>query len=82
MSELPPSSRLNVGVISFGQNSVKCTIRYISAFGATLMVPTPADVPDRFVLVDNAKSHACNVVKRSRTFIGVVFVPLRSRHSL
>ena len=75
MSELPPTSRVKVGVISFGQISVECTIRNISAFGATLIVPSPAGIPDQFVLVAGSgqKSYACNVVKRSKVSIGVVF---------
>ena len=82
MSELPPTSRLKVGMISFGQTNVECTIRAISAFGATLMVPSPTRIPDEFILVAGSgqKSYACNVVKRSGISIGVVFVPLKARH--
>jgi len=78
MSEVPPTSRVKVGMISFRQTNVECTIRAISAFGATLMVPSPTRIPDEFVLVvgSGQKSCACNVVKRSGISIGVVFVPL------
>src|ERR1039457_3565137 len=67
MSEPSPTSPMKVGVISFGQISVECTIRNISAFGATLIVPSPARIPDQFVLVAGSgqKSYACNVAKRS-----------------
>ena len=67
MSELPPTSRLKIGMISFGRANVECSIRAISAFGATLTVPAPTRIPDQFVLLAGSaqKSYACNVVKRS-----------------
>ena len=83
MSELPPTSRLKIGMISFGRANVECNIRTISAFGATLTVPSPTRIPDEFVLLAGSgqKSYACNVVKRSGISIGVVFVPSKSRRS-
>jgi hypothetical protein len=83
MSELPPTSRLKIGKISFGRANVECSIRAISAFGATLTVPAPTRIPDQFVLLAGSaqKSYACNVVKRSGISIGVVFVPPKSRRS-
>ena len=81
MSETSPSSRLKVGTISFGRGKVECTIRSLSAFGATLTVPTPTDIPDEFLLVagSSQKSYACTVVKRRGISISVVFVPRSCR---
>lgn len=70
-------------MISFGRADIECHIRAISAFGATLTVPSPTRIPDEFVLLAHSgqKSYACNVVKRSGISIGVVFVPSRFRRS-
>jgi hypothetical protein len=67
MSELPPTSRLEIGMISFGRANIECHVRALSAFGATLAVPSPMRIPDEFVLRAHPgqKSYACNVVKRS-----------------
>ena len=70
-------------MISLGQVNVECTIRTISVFGATLVVPSPTHIPNEFVLVvgSGQKSYACNVVKRSGISIGVVFVSPETRRS-
>ena len=83
MSEVPPTSRSKIGMISFGRANVECNIRTISAFGATLTVPSPARIPDEFVLLAGSgqKTYVCNVVKRSGISIGVVFVAPKSRRS-
>ena len=83
MSDLSPPSRLKLGMISFGRAKMECTVRAMSAFGATLTVPSLAGIPDEFVLTlgSSQKTYTCNVVKRRGVSIGVVFVPGKSRRA-
>jgi hypothetical protein len=68
-----PTSPLISGTITFGSAKVDCTIRSISASGATLNLVSSKHIPDQFVLVAGPKAYACNVVRRTENSVGVVF---------
>jgi hypothetical protein len=61
--------------ISFGRESMTCTVRNISATGAAIEGANLARTPDHFVLVMEMESAArsCKVVWRNKTQIGVQF---------
>lgn len=63
------------GRISFGTQSMICTVSNISATGASIEVTNPAETPGRFTLVLEMESIArpCKVVWRKKTRIGVRF---------
>jgi hypothetical protein len=59
--------------------TIDCTVRDYSAKGATLVVSSPVGIPDRFNLVcKGASQHACQVVWRKPTQIGVQFMDATS----
>ena len=66
---------LKPGSINFDGEAIRCTIRNLSATGASLDVETPLSVPDCFKLVvdGEASDQPCRVVWRKERRIGVVF---------
>jgi len=66
---------LRAGRISFAKESMTCTVRNISATGASLEGAGLAGIPDTFTLVLEMESAArpCTVVWRKETRVGVQF---------
>ena len=66
---------LKTGKIHFGKKREVCTVRDISASGASLELARSVDVPDRFTLVleMESASRLCNVVWRKERTLGVQF---------
>ena len=66
---------LKTGKIHFGKKREVCTVRDISAIGASLELARSVDVPDRFTLVleMESASRLCNVVWRKERTLGVQF---------
>jgi hypothetical protein len=71
----PRLRTLKSGKIVFNKKSsvVDCTIRNLSRTGACLQVATPAGIPQRFELLIDGVSWACQITWRSGTRIGVTF---------
>ena len=70
---------LKTGTIAFAHGAaIDCLLRNYSPTGACLAIESPIGIPDRFTLIvksDDAK-HACEVVWRSATQVGVRFIPM------
>ena len=68
---------LKAGAIVFGEASIDCTVRNLSATGAALEVVTPLFIPDRFTLVVPTEqlSRPCHMVWRKDRRMGVTFDP-------
>src|SRR5262245_57320611 len=66
---------LRSGKIVFNnkRSVLDCVIRNQSDTGACLQVSNPAGVPARFELIGDGASHACHVIWRSETRIGIEF---------
>lgn len=78
MNENRESTRkrvLKTGSICFGEGTISCTIRNISASGALLEVESLAGVPRSFVLVipANNVSRPCRMIWTSERRMGVRF---------
>lgn len=77
-SEKPKAARRTVmktGRIRFGKVTENCTVRDMSATGASIEVADPMNVPDRFSLVLEMESSArkCAVMWRRERQLGVTF---------
>ncbi len=72
---IPRRNTMRAARISFDRESMTCTVRNISATGASIEGANLARTPDRFVLVMEMESAArsCKVVWRANTRIGVQF---------
>jgi hypothetical protein len=68
---------LKAGTIEFGGGAIDCTVRNVSASGASLDVVSPVGIPERFTLVvpPDELRRPCRVVWRNVTRIGVSFLP-------
>jgi hypothetical protein len=56
-------------------STIDCTVRNLSEGGALLLVETVIGIPDQFDLrISDGATHACRVVRRTPTQIGVEFV--------
>jgi hypothetical protein len=66
---------LKTGRIRFGKTTENCTVRDMSAIGASIEVADAMDVPDRFSLVLEMESSArkCEVMWRRERQLGVKF---------
>jgi hypothetical protein len=66
---------LKAGSISFGANSVTCTIRDLSTTGAALQVKSSIDIPDVFLLAIEMehRKHQCQVIWRKENRMGIAF---------
>ena len=66
---------LDMGLIRFGDMSVRCLLRDLSEVGAALDVGPRSGIPDQFTLivVPKKKIYSCNVMWRMGRRIGVVF---------
>ena len=62
-------------VWNFGQSTVDCTVRNLSALDALLAVKSHAAIPEQFdlVLETTGEHHACRVVWRGENRLGVEF---------
>ena len=61
-------------VINDGFSTFQCTVRNLSESGARLKVASIIGIPDTFDLaMDDGRKHACTVVWRTATEIGVKF---------
>jgi hypothetical protein len=71
----PRRKVLRSGRISFGDQSITCTVRNVSATGASIEGANLNGTPDAFTLVLEMESTArpCTVVWRKKTQIGVRF---------
>jgi hypothetical protein len=60
------AGRFKPGQIIFADAKVSCTIRNMSASGASIEISPRARVPDQFLLLvsSDRKSYACHVVRR------------------
>ena len=72
---IPRRNTMRAARISFDRESMTCTVRNISATGASIEGANLARTPDHFVLVMEMESAArsCKVVWRANTRIGVQF---------
>ncbi len=72
---IPRRNTMRAARISFDRESMTCTVRNISATGASIEGANLAKTPDHFVLVMEMESAArsCKVVWRANTRIGVQF---------
>jgi hypothetical protein len=68
---------LKAATIEFGGGAIDCTVRNLSASGASLDVASPVGIPERFTLVMPADElrRSCRVVWRKERRIGVSFLP-------
>jgi PilZ domain len=68
---------LKTGTIEFGGGAIDCTVRNVSASGASLDVASPIGIPERFTLVVPADDlrRPSRVVWRNIRRIGVSFLP-------
>jgi hypothetical protein len=66
---------LKAGTIEFGEESLPCTVRNLSATGAGIEVNSPLWFPERFVLAvpSEVLRKPCRLIWRSEKRIGVVF---------
>jgi len=66
---------LKAGTIEFSGESLPCTVRNLSAAGASVEINSPLWFPDRFVLVVASEGwrKPCRVVRRQDKRIGIVF---------
>ena len=64
---------LKGGTIEFGGGAITCTVRNISATGASLDVTSPVGIPAQFTLVTEGNHLTCRVVWRKEKRIGVTF---------
>jgi hypothetical protein len=64
---------LKAGTIEFGGGAISCTVRNISAAGASLEVASPVGIPAQFTLVTNGNHLPCRVIWRKEKRIGVAF---------
>lgn len=71
----PRRNILRAGRVSFGDESTTCTVRNVSATGASIEGANMNGIPDAFTLVLEMESTArpCTVVWRKKTRIGVRF---------
>jgi hypothetical protein len=71
----PRHKVLKRGSIAFGGGGIDCTVRSLSASGASLEVVSPIGLPDHFTLVIEADHlvRRCHPVWISQKRIGVVF---------
>ncbi len=77
-----PRQRLfKAGSLEFVGRRVDCTVRDISALGATLVVGSSNGIPHEVVLevISRGQRFACHVVWRDSRKLGVVFLPGASR---
>jgi hypothetical protein len=68
-------------VRSVGQQLRECTVWDVSESGARLVVDSPETIPDLFhiyMTLDFSSRRHCRVVWRSKTQIGVEFLPVRA----
>jgi hypothetical protein len=66
---------LKAGSISFGGDSIDCTVRNVSELGAALEVVTPLYIPDRFTLIvkSDGLARPCRVIWRRSKRLGITF---------
>lgn len=66
---------LKAGTIEFGSAAIPCTVRNLSASGASIEVNSPLWFPDRFVLAIASEGwrRQCRVARRQEKRIGIVF---------
>jgi hypothetical protein len=66
---------LKAGSISFGGDSIDCTVRNVSELGAALEVVTPLYIPDRFTLIvkSDGLARPCHVIWRRSKRLGITF---------
>jgi hypothetical protein len=71
----PRHKVLKRGSIAFGGGGIDCTVRSLSASGASLEVASPIGLPDHFTLVIEADQlvRPCHPVWITPKRIGVVF---------
>jgi hypothetical protein len=71
----PRHKVLDTGLIKFGDFSVSCVIRNLSATGAALDVAPQISIPDQFTLivVRKKKIYSCTVIWRRGARLGVSF---------
>ncbi|MHC2333457.1 PilZ domain-containing protein [Bradyrhizobium sp. USDA 4454] len=67
---------LDNALIRFGDLSLCCFVRDITAHGAALKADEPpSSLPDQFTLiVPPSKTYTCSVVWREGDWVGVVFI--------
>ncbi|MFB9264405.1 PilZ domain-containing protein [Bradyrhizobium erythrophlei] len=61
------------GTIEFGSEAIPCTVRNVSAAGASIEVNSPLWFPDRFVLAIDGERHACRIVWKKERRLGLEF---------
>jgi hypothetical protein len=61
------------GTIEFGSEPIPCTVRTLSASGASVEVNTPLWFPDRFVLAVEGERHACRIAWKKEKRLGLSF---------
>ena len=68
---------LKTGTIEFSGESIPCTVRSLSAAGASIEVNTPLWFPDHFVLAIASEGlrKPCHVIWRKEKRIGLAFEP-------
>jgi hypothetical protein len=67
--------RFKPGQIIFADAKVSCTIRNMTASGASIEISPSANIPDQFVLLvsSDRKSYACHVVRRKGKNMVIAF---------
>jgi len=67
---------LKTGQIALSEKAPKleCTVRNISETGACLQLSTTYGMPASFGLIIDGERHACRVVWRTDTRLGVTFI--------
>ncbi len=76
----PRQRVFKAGSLEFAGRQVDCTVRNISALGATVEVGSSNGIPHEVVLevIQRGERYACYVVWRDSRKLGVIFSPRES----
>ncbi len=74
---VPRQRVFKAGNLEFAGRRVDCTVRNISALGATVVVDSSNGIPHEVVLevISRGERYACYVIWRDSSKLGVVFSP-------